>query len=160
VNHGIVSGSSHSHGHCGKRSRNRKAPGYGFPAHRETATGRAPCRHCLQLIRAKEEALFLFTYDPFREVGQPPLPGPVYIHAKKCERSRDQQSFPEDYRGRLLTLAAYGDYRKLLQEQRLTGGNEDEEAKKLFADPAVKYIHVRSTEAGCYLFRLERGRQE
>ena len=137
-----------------------KAPGYGFPAHRETAAGRAPCRHCLQLIRAKQEELLLFSYDPFREVGQPPLPGPVYIHAKKCERSIKQQSFPEAYRGRLLTLAAYGDDRKLLQERRLTSGNEDEEAKKLFADPAVKYIHVRSTEAGCYLFRLERGRQE
>ncbi len=102
----------------------------------------------------------MFTYDPFREVGHPPLPGPVYIHAKNCERSTAQQSFPEEYRGRLLTLAAYGDDLKLLQEQRLTIGNEDEEAKKLFADPAVKYIHVRSTEAGCYLFRLERGRQE
>jgi hypothetical protein len=29
-------------------------------------------------------------------------------------------------------------------------------AEELFANPAVKYIHVRSTEAGCYLFRLER----
>jgi hypothetical protein len=133
-----------------------KAPVYGFPAHKETAAGRAPCRHCLKLIRQKEEDLLLFTYDPFRELGQPPLPGPVYIHAEQCQRDAGQNSFPEEYRGRLLTLAAYGENRQLLSEQRLNGESEDQAAEALFADPAVQYIHVRSTEAGCYLFRLER----
>jgi hypothetical protein len=133
-----------------------KAPGYGFPAHKETAAGRAPCRHCLELIRVQEEELLLFTYDPFHELREPPLPGPVYIHAEKCERKTGERGFPDEYRGRLLTLAAYGEDRILLKERRLSAGGEEEEAEKLFADPAVKYIHVRSTEAGCYLFRLER----
>jgi hypothetical protein len=133
-----------------------KAPDYGFPAHKETAAGRAPCRHCLRLIRVGDEELLLFTYDPFRELGEPPLPGPVYIHVEDCQRRLEQYSFPEEYRGRLLTLAAYGKDRKLLQETRLHAGGEDEEAETLFADPAVRYVHVRSTEAGCYLFRLDR----
>src|SRR5262252_795394 len=85
----------------------QKAPGYGFPAHREIAAGRAPCRHCLRLICKEEEELLLFTYDPFRETGEPPLPGPVYIHAEKCERATGRRSIPEEYRGRSLTLAAY-----------------------------------------------------
>jgi hypothetical protein len=136
-----------------------KAPVYGFPAHKETAAGRAPCRHCLQLIRVQEEELLLFTYDPFRESGQPPLPGPVYIHAEKCERITGQHAFPQEYQGRLLTLDAYGDDRRLLSEQRLKGENAEQAAELLFADPAVNYIHVRSTEAGCYLFRLERDEQ-
>jgi Protein of unknown function (DUF1203) len=133
-----------------------KAPGYGFPAHKELTAGRAPCRHCLKLIRVQEEELLLFTYDPFRELGEPPLPGPIYIHAEKCERTTEQRSFPEEYRGRPLTLAAYGTDRVLLKERRVSGGAEEGEAETLFADPAVKYIHVRSTDAGCYLFRLER----
>lgn len=133
-----------------------KAPQYGFPAHKEVASGRAPCRHCLRLIRVNEEQLFLFTYDPFQELGVPPLPGPVYVHAKNCERSVGATSFPEEYRGRALTFAGYGDHRALLAEVHLRGGHEDEEADKLFANPAVKYVHVRSTEAGCYLFRLDR----
>lgn len=133
-----------------------KAPGYGFPVHKEVAAGRAPCRHCLRLIRVQEEELLLFTYDPFHELGEPPLPGPVYIHAEKCERKAEQAGFPEEYRGRLLTLAAYGDDRRLLVERRLSGAGEEEVAEELFADSAVKYVHVRSTEAGCYLFRLER----
>ena len=46
-----------------------KSPIYGFPAHREIAAGRAPCRHCLQLIQRDQEELLLFTYDPFRELS-------------------------------------------------------------------------------------------
>ncbi len=85
-----------------------KSPNYGFPAHREVAAGRAPCRHCLKLIRKDEEELLLFTYDPFRELGEPPLPG-----------------------------------------QRA--------AEELFGEAKIRYVNVRSTEAGCFLFRLERG---
>ena len=133
-----------------------KDPQYGFPVHMEVAAGRAPCRHCLRLIRMREEKLFLFTYDPFQELGVPPLPGPVYIHAGPCERHVGASSIPEEYRGRQLTFAAYGTSRQLMTELRLTNGNEDEEAQALFANPVVKYIHVRSTEAGCYLFRLDR----
>jgi Protein of unknown function (DUF1203) len=42
----------------------------------------APCRHCLKLIERGQEELLLFTFDLFRELGEPPLPGPVYIHEK------------------------------------------------------------------------------
>jgi hypothetical protein len=132
-----------------------KAPKYGFPAHREVAAGRAPCRHCLRL-RPNEEEFLLFTYDPFQELGVPPLPGPVYIHATNCDRRADTKSIPEEYRGRPLTFCAYGENRELLKESRLSAGSEDEEAQKLFANPRVRYIHVRSTDAGCYLFRLDR----
>jgi hypothetical protein len=134
----------------------QKAPGYGFPAQKEVAAGRAPCRHCLRLIKVNEEELFLFDYDPFHELGVPPLPGPVHVHARDCERHEGASTFPEEYRGRLLTLDAYGEDRALLAEVRVSNGEEESAAERLFADPEVKYIHVRSTEAGCYLFRLDR----
>jgi len=70
----------------------QKAPGYGFPAHKEVAAGRAPCRHCLGLIKVNEEELYLFDYDPFRELGVPPLPGPVHVHARDCERHNGGRS--------------------------------------------------------------------
>lgn len=107
-----------------------QAPVYEFPAHWELAKGRAPCRHCLRLIHPQEEELRLFTYDPFRELAQPPLPGPVYIQAEKCERNTEQTFFPEEC-GRLLTLIAYADDRKVLQEVRLTNGSEEETAFRL-----------------------------
>jgi hypothetical protein len=80
----------------------------------------------------------------------------VYIHADHCERSVGATAFPKEYLGRALTLLAYGDDRALLLEVRLKNGNEAEEAERLFRNPAVKYVHVRSTDAGCYLFRLDR----
>ncbi len=134
-----------------------KSPNYGFPAHREVAAGRAPCRHCLKLIRKAEEELLLFTYDPFRELGEPPLPGPVYIHAKECPRHPESDVIPEEYRGRLLTLEGYGENRALVKEIRVCEGAEERAAEQLFAEAKIRYVNVRSTEAGCFLFRLERG---
>jgi hypothetical protein len=133
-----------------------KSPTYGFPVHKELTTGRAPCRHCLRLIRPQQEELLLFTYDPFHEHGVPPLPGPVYVHAEACERHPSGNSIPQDYRGRLLTLSAYGAERALIEEIRVADGEEETIAARLFANLSVHYVHVRSTEAGCYLFRLER----
>jgi len=134
-----------------------KSPNYGFPAHREVAAGRAPCRHCLKLIQKGQEELLLFTYDPFRELGEPPLPGPVYIHAVECARHPEIDAIPQDYRGRLLTLEGYGESRALVKEIRVSDGAEERAAEQLFCDPKIRYANVRSTEAGCFLFRLERG---
>jgi len=133
-----------------------KSPKYGFPAHREVAAGRAPCRHCLQLVKVNQEEAILFTVDAFHGQNVPPSPGPVYIHAKMCARYEGNGEIPETYRGRLLTLEAFGADRKLVTEIRTTNGEEDSAARMLLAKPEVEYIHVRSTEAGCYLFRLER----
>ncbi len=132
-----------------------KSPKYGFPAHKEVAAGRAPCRHCLELVKLHEEEAILFTMDAFHGQNVPPSPGPVYIHAEECARYVGGTGIPETYRGRLLTLEAFGTDRKLLVEVR-TNGEEEAAAKNLLANSDVKYVNVRSTEAGCYLFRLER----
>lgn len=133
-----------------------KSPKYGFPAHKEIAAGRAPCRHCLQLVEINKEEAILFTMDAFHGQNVPPSPGPVYIHAKECARYNENDGIPQSYRGRLLTLEAFGADRKLLAEIRTANGEEQGAAKLLLEKPEVEYVHVRSTEAGCYLFRLER----
>ena len=86
----------------------------------------------------------------------PPSPGPVYIHAESCGRYDGDRGIPETYRGRLLTIEAFGADRKLLAEVRASNSQEEKIAHELFANPEVNYIQVRSTEAGCFLFRLER----
>lgn len=133
-----------------------KSPKYGFPAHREVAAGRAPCRHCLELVKLNEEESILFTMDAFHGLNVPPSPGPVYIHAEQCHRYEGAGSIPETYRGRLLTLEAFGAERELLAEVRATDSQEEKIANDLLLNPKVQYINVRSTEAGCFLFRLER----
>ena len=133
-----------------------KSPKYGFPAHREVAAGRAPCRHCLELVKLGREEAILFTMDAFHGLDVPPSPGPVYIHAEKCARYDGAGAIPETYRGRLLTLEAFGADRKLLAEVRATDSQEEKVANELLQNAKVEYINVRSTEAGCFLFRLER----
>ena len=137
-----------------------KSPLYGFPAHRETAAGRAPCRHCLELIRPQEEELLLFTYDAFHGQGVWPSPGPVYIHAAACPQFRGNGRVPEEYHGQRLTLEAFGRNRERLGERLLQETDGREALEEIFARPAVQYVHVRSTTAGCYLFRVERAAGE
>ena len=133
-----------------------KSPKYGFPAHREVAAGRAPCRHCLRLVKLNEEELILFTMDAFHGLNVPPAPGPVYIHAERCARYSGNGGIPETYRGKLLTFEAFGADRRLLAEVRSSDSREQEIASELLGNPEVQYVNVRSTEAGCFLFRVER----
>ena len=133
-----------------------RAPVYGFPAHRESAAGRAPCRHCLNLIQPQKEELILFTHDAFSGQGVAPSPGPVYVHAEPCEQFRGNGKIPSSYLGHPLTFEAFGAERKRLVEKAVAGCGEDEALQAIFAHPDVQYVHVRSTSAGCYLFRVER----
>lgn len=129
-------------------------PHYGFPAYTETIKESAPCRHCLQRIAAGEMAT-LFTYDAFAGQESLPLPGPVYVHAESCQRYPEDAGYPLALRNRR-TLNAYARGRRLVAQEYVDG---DVEATfhRLFARQDVDYVHVRSTDAGCYTFRIERG---
>src|SRR5258708_1821049 len=134
-----------------------KAPGYGFPAHREVAAGRAPGRHWLKVIPANGEELILFTYDAVAGEGVAPKPGAVDLHAEDWEPYSGKEGVPAEYRGQPLTLEAFGAERVRLEEKRAHGSGEEEALRELFERDETEYVHVRSTSAGCYLFRVERG---
>src|SRR5271169_5328013 len=133
-----------------------KDPRYGHPAHTEIAGEGAPCHHCLQIIAAGSEKATLFTYDAFEGLESLPLPGPVYIHAESCERYPENGGFPTALRYSPRTLNAYAQGRRLVAAEYVENGNVDAGIEKLFARADVDYIHVRSTTAGCYTFRIER----
>ena len=133
-----------------------KAPRYGFPAHTELSSDQAPCRHCLRLTTPDVDRRILFTYDCFDGVETLPLPGPVYIHADDCERYNESAGFPEQIRTREITFNAYGEGRRMLGQRYVDDGNVNEAIEEMFANAEVRYLHVRSTPAGCYTFRIER----
>jgi hypothetical protein len=132
-----------------------KDPRYGFPAYTEIARGSAPCRHCLRMISAGERWT-LFTHDAFEGIETSPLPGPVYVHAEACERCPEDGGFPAELRNSPRTLNAYARGAQLLAQEFVEDGNVDMGIKKLFERTDTDYIHVRSTTAGCYTFRVER----
>ena len=133
----------------------QKDPHYNFPAYTAVAKEGAPCRHCLKIIPAGEQAT-LFTYDAFEALEKFPLPGPVYIHAKSCARYPEYAGFPAELKSSPRTLNAYAQGRRLLAQEYVENGTVDSAVEKLFARRDVDYIHVRSTTAGCYTFRIER----
>ena len=132
------------------RSR-RESPSYGHPAHAEVATGCGPCRSCLQTFREGEERRILFTYDAFSGLETLPLPGPVFLHEEVCERYDEDRGFPEGLRFLSLTFNAYGSGRKLMDQVYATGLEIDGLLDRLLALPGLAYVHVRNTEAGCYV---------
>jgi uncharacterized protein DUF1203 len=133
----------------------QKDPRYNFPAHTAVIEESAPCRHCLKLIPAGEQVT-LFTYDAFEGIEKLPLPGPIYIHAKSCERYPEDAGLPAELKNSPRTLNAYAQGRRLVAQEYVENGTVDSTVEKLFTRPDVEYIHVRSTTAGCYTFRIER----
>jgi hypothetical protein len=134
-----------------------QAPDYPHPAHAETAGDPAPCRVCLERFRPGEERRLLFTYDPFRDTVDLPLPGPIFIHEAGCTPYDATGGFPRSLRDARLTFNAYGADRTLVARERTEGAAEVEPAiDQLLDDPCVDYVHVRSTNAGCFLCRLDR----
>jgi hypothetical protein len=112
---------------------------------------------CLGRFAVGEERRLLFTYDPFRDTVEFPLPGPVFIHEDGCPRYAAAAGFPPALRDARLTFNAYGPDRALVARERTEGAGEvDAAIDRLLDEPDVEYVHVRSTNAGCFLCRLER----
>lgn len=132
------------------------SPQYGHPAHAEVATGYGPCRQCLRTFTVGAERRVLFTYDAFHDTEPLPLPGPVFIHESTCARYPEDGGFPEDLRHLPLTFNAYRRGRQLRAQEYVSDGVVAPVIERLLARPDVDYIHVRNTEAGCYMFRIER----
>jgi hypothetical protein len=133
-----------------------KSPQYGHPAHVEPAAGYGPCRACLKQFRVGQEERILFTYNPFAGLDAYPSPGPVFIHADACGAFSEIDKFPDELRNLPLTLEAYGDDRVMLGRERPKAGEIESAIAKCLEIPGVRYIHIRNTEAGCFIARIER----
>lgn len=133
-----------------------KSPQYGHPAHVETATGYGPCRACLKQFQTGEEDRILFTYNPFESLDSYPSPGPVFIHAKSCPAYSEPDRFPDELKSLPLTLEAYGENRWIIARERPAADDIESSVERLLQTRGVCYIHVRNTEAGCFIAQIER----
>jgi len=130
-----------------------RAPGYGHPAHVEMATGYGPCRLCLDSFRTGEEERVLFTYNPFPKT-ELPCPGPIFVHKASCSRY-ERSGFPPGLLGLPLTLEGYDDSGLAVLRVNVTC-DPDGAVKEVFSRPQVAHAHIRNTEAGCFIARIER----
>lgn len=132
-----------------------KSPQYGHPAHAEVAKGYGPCRSCLGTFRTGQEERLLFTYNPFAGLDDYPSPGPVFIHRETCPTYQGP-GFPPELRDLPLTFEGYGRERWIVARERVIGGQVEAALQRLLANDSVEYVHVRNTEAGCFIALVER----
>jgi uncharacterized protein DUF1203 len=133
--------------------RTHRSPGYGHPAHLETATGTGPCRCCLRTFVPGVDRRLLFTYRPPGR-GSLTAPGPVFIHADHCEAFAGT-GFPDGLRVLPLAMEARA------AGTRVTGFSEEQESpveariQHLFTAAGAEWLQLRHAEAGCFIATIE-----
>jgi hypothetical protein len=132
-----------------------KSPQYGHPAHVEIAKSYGPCRSCLAKFQTGQEERLLFTYNPFAGLDPYPSPGPIFIHREACP-TYDATAFPPELRDLPLTLEGYGSDRWIVARERVSNGEVEPAMERLLASSEIEYVHVRNTEAGCFIALVER----
>src|SRR4051812_38204301 len=119
-----------------------RAPECGHPAFKALAQGYGPCRLCLRTFRIGADERILFTYNPFA-VGELPAPGPVFIHARPCERYESAE-LPADFRELPMVLEGYGEEGRLLSRERVAGGAVEQMLERIFGADRARYAHIRN----------------
>ncbi len=134
--------------------RTRRSPGYGHPAHLETASGTGPCRCCLKPFAVGRDQRLLFTWRP---AGDSSLmaPGPVFIHADHCV-AHSGDGFPDELRELPLAFEARLPGSKVVALLARADRSAEEQIRELFDEHAASWLHVRHAQAGCFIARVER----
>jgi len=99
----------------------------------------------------------LFTCNPFYELAEVPLPGPVFVHAEMCERFEEEGGYPAELLPYAAVLDGYDSEQRLVMQRRAAAGSQPTAIVEMLEDSAVQYVMVRDREAGCFDFRVERG---
>jgi len=113
-----------------------------------------PCRHCLRWAEPGEHVI-LFPYNsipaghPYSETG------PIFVHAKKCDRYSATDEYPADFRnGRV--FRAYDANYNMIDAQIANGSEPESVIERLFENPATAFMDARSVTRGCFTFRIKR----
>lgn len=132
---------------------------YGLPPERRVSDGDGiPCRHCLRDVAAGEEYLIL-AYRPFPALQPYAETGPIFLHARECERADDAPETPP-----MLAKRAAHLIKGYSRDDRIVYGTGKivpspelgAEAANILARDDVAYVHVRSSVNNCYTCRIER----
>jgi hypothetical protein len=119
-------------------------------------TTQAPCRLCLR-ISPNPEQLILLSYQPSRDSGPYAEIGPIFVHARACERYDASETFPEDFRSRSLVVRAYNDAGEIADAVVAGPGEAEERAREFLQNPAIAELHVRHVSYTCFDFKIIRG---
>ena len=136
--------------------------GGGTDANGQTAVARAalgvanPCRHCLGLIADGEQKLVL-GYRPFSRPQPYAEVGPIFLHAKECERY-ESDSLPTWFRHlQPAVIRGYGhdDWIRYETGTVVPGEQLATACEEILSNSEVAYVHIRS-KYNCFQCRVDR----
>ena len=113
-----------------------------------------PCRVSLIDARPGDELVLLpFAHhavaSPFRATG------PIYVR-RAVDRAVHVDEVPPLLRTRLLSVRAYDAAGDMCTADVVAGAELAGHVARVFADPAVAYLHVHSARPGCFVARIDR----
>lgn len=120
--------------------------------------GGNPCRHCLRYIPEGAEMLIL-AHRPFPLAQPYAETGPIFLCAEACDRHQGE-AMPEVFtRSPDYLIKGYGADDRIVYGTGVVieGERMLAQAKQIFADERVRYIHIRSARNNCYQARIDRG---
>lgn len=133
---------------------------YGMAPERKISDGDGvPCRHCLENVDAGEAYLVL-AYRPFPQLQPYAETGPIFLHARGCERAAETDMLPELFgRTAAYIVRGYDAGDRIIYGTGAVVPTADipGRAAELLARGDVAYLHMRSAKNNCYQCRIERG---
>lgn len=128
------------------------------PEHAVSNGAGTPCRHCLRHI-PKGAGMLILAHRPFPDLHPYAETGPIFLCEALCDRHEDTDTPPPilksspDY----LIKGYYSTDRIVYGTGIVIAADEmSAQADRIFNDPSVAYIHIRSSRNNCYLARIDR----
>jgi hypothetical protein len=117
-----------------------------------------PCRHCLHHV-AEGEPYLILAYRPFPRLQPYAETGPIFLHAKPCERYPETDRLPPmilSTEPRL--LKGYGETDRIVYGTGAIVASAElaAAAVKILAREEIRYVHVRSVLNNCFSCRIDR----
>ena len=114
-----------------------------------------PCR--VSLVDAEVGETLLLLHHVHHDVPGPyRAAGPIYVRERAETAAPAAGEVPASVRERLLSLRAYDGAGTLRDCDVAEGRDLEAVVSRMFADPAVRYIHAHNARAGCYNCRIDR----
>jgi hypothetical protein len=131
---------------------------YENPPERAMSNGvGTPCRHCLQDIAAGKDMLIL-AYRPFGGLHPYAETGPIFLCADDCDQGGGTNLPAVLQTSPTYLIKGYCSADRIVYGTGAVVPAQDIalSAARIFDDPNIAYIHVRSARNNCYLARIDR----
>ena len=134
---------------------------FGHAVTEKVAAGAGPCRVSLKPFRTGVDKRLLLSHSPFETNNAYNQPGPVFINSEEVEEYSDVYRFPPEIKADKISfpLSFIGyDEEQQMALSRLVGDFDiDTLIEKNFDTRAdIDYLHVRNSEACCFICKIER----